>query len=414
MPKGSIRLDKEGNLRRSTIDAWGNSKLGEIVQTKAEGLAQSNSLGKRDVAVVSDSSPEQTQPAKRLRGAAPMDVDMGDANKSSMMATASNAASSTSGSNGTGETPVMLNAQPKLGLFSETHTAILPIRFGVSFNALRYESANNVLKIRMNTPYDILKDTTFVLQTEGGTPLGGVSVNQASAYTAASASTFHPFETTLITSTVPTASTTGSGTVTSANCAPGWRSWFEKIYESYHTIETHYKITLVNPEASVSLRARVHHECDVYTTSSTGNIMPVDASPFDLNSTFKNVKSVIVQERNNNDSPGWIQEISGTWRPGEWSKNTLNSEDIKAWYATGAEPTPQWVENLVLLARTDEFNSNNYMNLNVFVELRYVVQYKDLKATFRYTQPADPTIALDTPGDVLQKPNVKYDWGGVS
>ena len=164
---------------------------------------------------------------------------------------------------------------------------------------------------------------------------------------------------------------------------------------------------------TIGRRSRVFEDKDVYTTSSTGNILPATADTLYLNSLFPRVKTHIIEERNNNDGRGWIKVIEGTWRPGEWSRNTLNDEDIKAWYATGAAPSPAWFEQLVLLGRPDEFIPNGGVNLNIFVELRYHVQFKDKKQTFRYTQSTDATIALNTPADVIQVPNTPNAWGST-
>lgn len=322
------------------------------------------------------------------------------------------------GGNGTGETPVELNLPRELGIFTETRTTILPLRFGVSFNKMRYNLVEaNVLKIRMNAPYNILKDTTFVNHDETTSSNGGIGTHQAIAYkqTGAEAdagtnsSAHFSFETTLVPATAQTASTTGSGVVADANCVPGWRKWYEKIYESYHVIETQYRITFINPESAIGRRVRAYVDKDVYTTNSTGNVMPVNAEPLYMNSVWKNIDTVILGERNNYDEP-WMKTITGTWRPNIWSKNTLNAEDIKAWYASGAEPSPAWTENLVICGMTDEHNTSP-SNMNAFVELRYIVQWKDLKTGFRYPKATDSTTALNMPGDVIQIPNTQYNWG---
>lgn len=336
------------------------------------------------------------------------DVDMGG----SQLMLKANASGGGEGGTGSGETPVTMGVEPKLGLFGETHTAILPFRFGFSFNHINStQNANNFARIRMNAPYNILRDMTFAQNLEGGGTNYGPSSHQADAYTTNNPATFNSFETTLTAATSANSATaTTSGVVADSAAIPGWRVWFEKIYESYHVMETQYRITFVNPETTVGNRQRVYIDKDVYTTTSTGNAMPTDPQPIYLNSIWKGVDTLIIEERNNNDSNGWIKQVSGTWRPNEWAKNTLNAEDIKGWYTTGVEPNPAWVENLVILARSDEYCTNP-TNLNVFVELRYVVQFKDLKQGFRYPQSTDSTTALNTPGDILQVPNTRTAWG---
>lgn len=352
---------------------------------------------------------------KRLRGNTADSETMTDSAMDGTMTVAKATASvgtqtTAKGSQGTGETPVIWH-EPQLGCWTETFTAILPLRFGVSFNKVtNTTSSANCLKIRCNAPYNILGETTLIQQTEAAATNYGVSAHQASAWTGTNDTAFASFETTIVGPTAPTATTAGAGIPADAQVIPAWRKWFENIYESYHTMECQYRITFVNPETTVGNRQRVYVDKDVYTTSSTGNVMPTDAQPLFLNSVFKNVDHHIVQERNNNDGNGWIKVIEGKWIPDTWSKNTLNAEDIKAWYSTGSAPSPNWVENLVLVVRPDEF-CTNYTNLNCFVELRYIVQFKDLKDAFRYTVPSTTTVNLATPGDVLQVPTTRVAWG---
>ena len=315
------------------------------------------------------------------------------------------------GANGTGETPVTENVPRELGVFTETRTAILPLRFFLSLTQLGTGINNNILKIRLNSPYNILRDTTFVNETEGLAPAGGPQTTQAQPYSATLPAIFQGYETTLIPAVPPTANTSGSGVVADANLKPAWRGWYEKIYESYHTIETKYKVTLYNQELRPGQRAIVYEDYDTYTASSSGNIMPTTNERFYYNTQWKRVKSHILAERNNPTNEPWIKTIEGTWKPGMLAKNTVNAEEIKAWYATGAEPSPQWVENLVLVGFNDT-TSTEFVNINIMVELQYHVQFKDLKESFRYPQSTNPTIALNTPGDIMQVPNTRFGtWG---
>lgn len=321
---------------------------------------------------------------------------------------------------GTGETPVSLNVPRELGLFTETRTAILPITFYASFTKLRNVVSGNVLKIRMNAPFNILRDTTFVQQTEGSAVAEGISTIQRLPYAATNEATFTPFNTTLVPGTAPTANTAGAGVVADAEARPAWRAWYQQLYKAYHTIETQYRITLNNPETTPGLRARVVVDKDVYTAASTGNQMPTGSTITRkdmLQNGWKNLEEHIVTERNNNDDRGWNKVIEGVWRPGMWQRETLNDTDIKAWYATGAQPDPTWVENLVLVAFNDDFNSVfSFGNLNVMVELRYVVQFKNLTDAIRY--PVAGTnitpLVVNWPTDILQTPRTDGPWGGTT
>ena len=102
-------------------------------------------------------------------------------------------------------------------------------------------------------------------------------------------------------------------------------------------------MTLCNQELRPGQRAIVYEDYDTYTASSSGNIMPTTNERFYYNTQWKRVKSHILAERNNPTNEPWIKTIEGTWKPGMLAKNTVNAEEIKAWYATGAEPSPQRV-----------------------------------------------------------------------
>ena len=388
LPWGGVRRVDRNDPRVANDPRW--SQVSNEVAVSPDGDANMSGPRKRDRSDTEDTIPESSTKKQATGMEGSENVPGTVARTGNLALTAAGA-----GSNGTGETPVNLNVSPQLGLFTETHTAILPLRFGVSFNKLDGSGPDgNTLKIRLNSPYNILRDTTFTNQTVGAATASGVGVFQAQPYTTTYPN-FLGFETTLR----PPGSYGGTdfgGVVADASCVPAWRKFFEKIYESYHTIETQYRITVVNPETTIGRRSRVIVDKDVYTTSSTGNIIPTDAISFYYNGQWKGLESIIVPERNNSTNEPFIKVYEGTWRPGEWSKNTLNSEDIKAWYSTGAEPTPNWVENLVLLGTTDEYNTD-YCNLNLFVELRYIVQFKDLRSQFRYPRVAGTATTFSTP-----------------
>ena len=101
--------------------------------------------------------------------------------------------------------------------------------------------------------------------------------------------------------------------------------------------------------------------------------------------------------------------FTGTWVPGSVMKNTKNEEDIKTWYTTGAEPSPEWTEQLVLLGMQDELTSSNYTEggFNIRMDLKWTVQYKDLKQFYRYMDDdsaSSSTTNLVLPDDIRQVP----------
>lgn len=323
------------------------------------------------------------------------------------------AAAGSSQQQGSGETPVTLNVSPELGIFTETRTTILPIRFGFSFNKINNSRAitdKNWFYIRMNSPYNILKDNTFVDQAESGAIAVGPSVCQAIAYGAGTnPATLQSFQVGLVPPTGQNSTNAGSGVIATDKIVPAWRNFYAKIYEAYTVLETQYRITFVSPETTIGNRSIVYVEKDTYGATSTGNVIPTDRYPHEYE-TWKNVDKHIIYERNNNDSAGWIKIISGVWKPNTWAKNVKNDADVKTWSVSGAEPSPDYTENLALIAKSDEY-CTDYVNLNVFVELRYVVQWKDLNAKCRYPYHNNLLTAPLDINDCVQVPAVPSTWG---
>lgn len=393
-PPQEVTIDEGGDITDTEFD--GPTENTDIVEFKPSDAGQPTAGTKRD---------REGNPVMN-------DVSM----ETTTLARASGM--SGEGSNGTGETPVDLNVPRELGILTETRTAYLPLRFGVSMNKIGTyprigAAAGNVLRIRLNTPYLPLRDTTFVSNISGASTVKGVSTHQAAGYVVTNPSSFQSFDTTIAGLTAQSNASpynTGSGSVAQEALVPAYLNWYEKMYQSYHTIETKYRITLVNPENGK--RTNVVHWMDSYTANNTTDITPTDQNSYFYRTYYKNIKQKIVNERTTaNDDKAWIQVIEGVWRPGQNHLNTVNAEDIKAWYATNAEPDPLWVENLVLCGLIDEYTSA-YSNLNIMVELTYLVQFKDLRQDIRYPTIGQSNIQLNIPEDTVQVPNVPIDYGG--
>ncbi|GLE06719.1 hypothetical protein PINS_up016202 [Pythium insidiosum] len=287
-----VDMTPDRGNKRSADEAGLSSQSGAVDMTPDRG----NKRSADEAGLSSQSGADRTRPPP-----------MQDGSRNTELALRTATPGSASGSNGTGETPVDLHLPRELGTFTETRTAILPIRFGFFFNALNNNfNALNFANIRFNAPYNILQNVTFVGHAEGVAATVGPGTHQAQAYTSTNPATFTNFETTLVPGTAQTPSNSGAGVV----------------------------------------------------ADSTGAGVVADSA--------------------------------------------------------GVDPDPQWVENLVILALTDEYTPNQFGNLNVFLELRYVVQFKDLKQTFRYPTLGDTPVTFSCPDDVVQRPATPYNWGSTS
>lgn len=325
------------------------------------------------------------------------DVDMGDSTTLSAKAAAGG-----DGGTGTQETPVLLNTRWELGTFTETRSAILPLRFQFSMNRLNTQTGC-AFNLRLNAPYEITT-TSFVAQTASGARIIGCSADAAPDSLVTQGTMLQAYETTIALSGA-TVTASGSGVPSDTNLRPAWRKWYEKMYDSYHVVKTEYRLSFKNTRTSADTDANIYYDYDVSTANNTGNTMPVNKTQ-QYYKTWKNVQQVSIGPKAQANGEKYTATIAGTWVPGSIAKNTVNATDIKTWYTTGATPTPTWREQLSVLAFMKggaPAALNTHMDVDV--EVHYYVQYRDLKDDIRYPHSAMTAIDLITPTDNLQLPN---------
>lgn len=312
------------------------------------------------------------------------------------------------------ETPVDLSHKPERGVFTETRTALLNHTAFFSMNKVD-KSEPVVLRVRLNAPYSIYDDNTLVAQTINVAKLKGLSNCQSSEISANNYTTFtasNNFPTVIVGATAKMPTFTSAGAITDTAAIPAWRTYYEAIYESYSTISCDYTIYFEYSNNDPSAGSSIFIDKDAYTASSTGNVIPTSSVALQNYLVWKRVQQKRFGPRYTTGAgvaeTTHHHTIKGRWTPGSIAKNTRNEEDIKTWYATGAGPTPNWVENLVLLGMADTFGtSSSESNFNIRVDLEYTVQFKDLKAHLRYPNSTDPIKQILTmPAMGIQVPYV--------
>jgi hypothetical protein len=329
-------------------------------------------------------------------------------------AAAASSSSSTTVSSVSKETPISLT-QPSYGL-QETHTAILPWTGWLTAAGMDKGTAVQ-LKLRMNTPYDMIDVTT---QT---TPAAGQALSTKGFYVTPCDSTGRYNDQAGFASQYPEQFTQ---TTTQTAEAPAWRDYWSQLYEYYTVLGCEYDIILYNPvhanmQEAVALAAfnssntltadgylglsgpcKANTDCvcavqyDTYTDTAgaSGNVMP--AARYSAMRAFKNIKWVPI--------PGGQKAvISGTYKPGQAKRNIVNDGDVKTWTTTtAANAIPALKEILTLNFFADPFYNGhlqpNYGTSNIpttmggavypvvmmEINLKYIVQYKDLKQLARY------------------------------
>ena len=294
-------------------------------------------------------------------------------------ASMSMARSSAGGSNmPSKETPISIYPTLTYGE-QDTHTTILP--FTGWFTAAPLDNtAPCTLKIRCNAPFNMINGTpAYTVNANGNAAFTkGITSNRPAKQSGETAFNQYPIAT------------------TSQHSAAWTETWFRK-YQYYTVLKCHIKITMVNPCDASGQHAIVGQDWNSYSTAAgaTGNVTPETDYHEMLN--FKNIQwkfvhpsTSQVQQGNSN-----FQIIEATWRPGTIKRNIVNDGDVKTWtktYEGDSKQHPNIMEELALYFFNGGLFSDNDTSLtsrasgavNMQVELKYVVQFKDLQAQIKW------------------------------
>jgi len=312
------------------------------------------------------------------------------------------------------ETPISPYPSLSYGL-QETHTTILPWSGWLSVVNLT-KTTPAQLAIRMNTPYDFLSLTTqptpgnrelWASKGFGVTMVGsrGENVNQ----------------------TFPKELAANSTATTER---PQWLHYWAQIYQRYTVLGCEWEVIVHNPTEHTEymqyaattagvgppelvtapavtmvkatngdLLCGVQYDSYSDTEAASGNIMPKTLYAEVLG--FKNIQWYRIEDR------GKTTIISGKCYPGMIKRNIVNDGDVKTWSATnstdGTIPTlPNLKELLTLnfwahpLGNTEASSGPQAMSYaaNMQINVKYIVQFKDLREQARYPNTLNTTLDL--------------------
>lgn len=384
------------------IDDDSMPDLGDLIPENTDSNAQVGNRRNRDG--------EMTDQGNRGQ-----DVDMGEGETQQARAGGGGGPSSVSK-----ETPISSYPSLSYGL-PETHTTILPWTGWLAGTGID-KTTPLQLKIRMNTPWDMLDVTLGTIGITDGAKASATKqwirrmLDNDNRITVANSTRF-PQE-------MPNDSTY-------AGERPAWRDYWASLYDYYTVLGCEYEIILYNaqqvPQLKVALlpgktinetpdandatypavASLVHcgmHNTDLVcavqmdtysdTATSTGNVMPL--TNYAEARAFKNIRWYPIEG-------GKKQVIRGRYTPGQAKRNIVNDGDVKTWTATGTT-LPNLKEILTLNFWQDPFynaKENNtfdtastytpstsgatmYGSIGMEVNIKYIVQFKDLKLQGRY------------------------------
>ncbi len=267
------------------------------------------------------------------------------------------------------ETPISQYPSLTYGL-QNTHTTIIPWRTWYSVAQPDHGSPIQT-NFRMNSVYDMMITTLDTLSS-GLTPAGkGAYIRPLDGSGANAAGSTFPV-------------TPSAGTTTGERGQ--WRNYFAEIYEYYTVLGCEWKVTVFNPSTARGAGVRCGVQYDSYSDTATnvGNVMPTGANLSEA-LAFTGMQWHNCTEMGDTGYTNGITQFSGTYKPGMVNRNIVNDGDVKTWTATGST-TPNLKDILTLNWWQDELSTvpSTRLGVNVKVELKYIVQFKDLKVQARY------------------------------
>lgn len=279
-----------------------------------------------------------------------------------------NAAGGSRGSKETMVTP----AQPSYG-FQETHTTLC--NYNGWFSAVTLDhTAPLVTEFRMTAPLDMFTATlaTVAASTAWTKALNNVPFNGLAARGANPA-------------IFPVTTATGANASEKAN----WFAFWAKMYEYYTVTACDYEIIISNPGSGTLNDVLVGMDFNSYsdTAGATGNKTP-QASPLTDMMGFKHIRWMKLDGFNSADNKNNTQVIKGRYTPGMAARNISNDGDVKTWSLVAAQPTLK--EFLTLYFYKHPLNLAEIVasappaGVNVQYNLKYTVQFKDLRVDNRY------------------------------
>lgn len=389
-PQRTVAIEADGTMN-DMIDA-ANEDANSLWGGRTRASAPGHQHGDESLPDLSDLIPENTgQGTSQMEDQSPNPAASAENFVNFLQA-------GTSGNNNVSkETPISNYPTLNYGL-QETHTTILPYK--TWFSVYRADTGTPIqVGIRMNSIVDMMSGlsmgnaTTTLAKGFYNRPFKhDGTISHANADGTANTAEFPAY--------------IANGTDSVAE-KPSWREFWFKMYEYYTVLKCHYKITVYNANAQQGASIIIGTQFDSYSDAagSTGNRMPTAATLVQA-MQFKNIKWEVVEYARSEHPNKHVTVIEGTYYPGSIHRNIRNDGDVKTWTPTTNTGTPSSsIPTLKDLLTLNFWRAPMAWEINtacnVEVELKYVVQFKDLKEQWRYPYSGSTATSLTTGTDIV-------------
>lgn len=186
-----------------------------------------------------------------------------------------------------------------------------------------------------------------------------------------------------------------------ANGAPKWTNWdaWAKMYQVYTVIKVYYKLTIHHPQnANDNGAVIITHQQSRTASDNDENKTIQDGNLYQYLGLENHRKYSVGPGVVDGADKGSFTIIEGTYKPGMYKRNVINDTDVKTW--NKISDTPDLIDELWVGFFHDPLRWNNRaQHLNCSLEMKAVVQFKDLVEAFRYPAGQSSAINLTTPAD---------------
>lgn len=288
--------------------------------------------------------------------------------------------SATTGSGLLKETPIDMQ-QEHYGL-PQTKTVVLTQTDYVSMISGSTQASPTYFQLRLNTPQDWFVTTGIATPVpSSGYAVGLYGYILPTGTAVAWPASLTPFPNTLSTTE-----------------RPQWRAWWEKQYQYYTVLGVEVEVTFMNPSTTPGADAVIMNFTDSFSANNSTNVHPLDGTVPQMEQ-WPDVNFQRVKSSGDNNLSNAYSVVKKFYRPGQNKASVENDEDIKTWTKVGS--LPSLTETMTfMVAKAWDNAASQRVGVNVRMDMRWIVQYKDLWPAFNW--PAQQTTITQTaPTDIL-------------
>jgi len=182
-----------------------------------------------------------------------------------------------------------------------------------------------------------------------------------------------------------------TATASSTAERPWWRDYWASVYQYYTVLGCQWKLTIYPSGNNRTADMMVYYQYDSYTdtAASAGNVMPQGGIAEVM--SYRHVNWALVKSNNTEEDDQKSTTImDDIHKPGDTQRNIVNDVDVKTWTAASPIAASGQIPNLKDILTVGfykaplSFANSNQIGANCQLEMKFLVQWKDLRQQARY------------------------------